>query len=141
MSQAPAEAPDHAFSCQLQVRWSDQDVNAHVNNAQFLTLTEEARVQATRAWTGAVPDARVVRAINISFDRSIHYGSPVDAQVWISRIGTTSFTFSHLLNQDGIRCAYIEAVVVTLDPETKQPKPLTDQLRAALVPQLADAIA
>lgn len=137
MSHTPAEAPEGAFSCQLQVRWSDQDVNAHVNNSRILTLTEEARVQATRAWTGAVPDARVVRAMNVSFDHPIHYGLPLDARVWVSRIGTTSFTFSHLLSQDDVPCAYVEAVVVTVDPTTGRPKPLTDQLRTALEPQLA----
>lgn len=137
MSHTPAEAPEGAFSCQLQVRWSDQDVNAHVNNSRILTLTEEARVQATRAWTGAVPDARVVRAMNVSFDHPIHYGLPLDARVWVSRIGTTSFTFSHLLSQDNVPCVYVEAVVVTVDPTTGRPKPLTDQLRTALEPQLA----
>lgn len=133
----PTEVPEHAFTCELQVRWSDQDVNEHVNNSRILTLTEEARVQATKAWTGAVPDARVVRALNVSFEHPIHYGPQLIAHVWISRIGTSSFTFSHTLSQDGVRCAYIEATVVTIDPETKQSRPLSDQLRAALLPQLA----
>ena len=132
-------APENAFTCEVHVRWSDQDVNAHVNNSRVLTLTEEARVQATRAWTGAVPDARVVRALNVSFEHPIHYGIPLIAKVWISRIGGTSFTFSHLLTQDGVRCAYVEAVMVALNSETGRPKPLTDHLRAALMPHLVEA--
>ena len=135
-----ADAPDNAFTCELQVRWSDQDVNEHVNNSRILTLTEEARVQATKAWTGVVPDARVVRALNVSFEHPVHYGPALIADVWISRIGTTSFTFSHLLSQDGVRCAYIEATVVTIDPETKQSRPLSEQLREALLPQLVETV-
>jgi acyl-CoA thioester hydrolase len=134
------EVPENAFVCELQVRWSDQDVNEHVNNSRILTLTEEARVQATKAWTGAVPDARVVRALNVSFEHPIHYGPQLFAHVWISRIGTSSFTFSHTLSQNGVRCAHIEATVVTIDPDTKQSTPLSAHLRSALLPQLEESV-
>ena len=54
------------FETEIQVRWSDEDRYGHVNNARLLTLTEEARVRATRAWSGVTPGRdvhRVVRAM------------------------------------------------------------------------------
>ncbi len=136
-----ADAPDNAFTCELQVRWSDQDVNEHVNNSRILTLTEEARVRAMRGWAGVVSDAFVVRALNVSFDYPIHYGPALVADVWVSRIGTTSFTVSHLLSQHGVRCAYVEATVVTIDRETKLSRPLSDHMRESLLPHLIKAAA
>src|SRR5699024_1295251 len=58
-----ADAPQNAFRCELQLRWSDQDLLGHVNNARTVTLAEEARVRADTAWfdDAAKVGSRVVR--------------------------------------------------------------------------------
>ncbi|WP_120003305.1 acyl-CoA thioesterase [Nesterenkonia muleiensis] len=130
-----SQSPENYFECTIQTRWSDQDLNGHVNNAKVLTLAEEARVQASNAWSGAAPDGsqpRVVRSMNIVFDRAIHYGKNVQARVWVSRIGNTSFRLCHELLQEGQRCAFVESVLVLMDPSTNRPTPLTEQQRAEL---------
>lgn len=41
-----APARPEPYECDLPVRWSDQDVNGHVNNARVVTLLEELRIAA-----------------------------------------------------------------------------------------------
>lgn len=123
------------FTTEIGVRWSDQDLNGHVNNAHAITLMEEACVRATLAWTGTSPTPKtphVVRTINADYDRELSY-APVTARVWVSRLGRTSYTVTHELYQDGERCVHGDAVIVNLDPETRRPAPLTDDERALLV--------
>ncbi|WP_420098454.1 acyl-CoA thioesterase [Corynebacterium sp.] len=125
------------FTVDLEFRWSDQDLNGHVNNARAITQMEEARIRATTAWLGTafsrpgVTSLRVVRALDAVFDREMSYG-PVTGRVWISRIGRTSYTVGHELHQGGRRCAHGEAVIVVLDPTTRLPTPVTDDMRECL---------
>lgn len=44
--------PPVAFQTPITIRWSDQDINGHVNNARALTLVEEARIKASDHWAG-----------------------------------------------------------------------------------------
>ncbi|NLZ57310.1 MAG: acyl-CoA thioesterase [Corynebacterium sp.] len=134
-----SRAPENCFTTVLDVRWSDQDLNGHVNNAQVLTLVEEARVRAVLSWSGTSPDPttpRVVRALNTLYDDELLYGSLL-ARVWISRIGTTSYTVCHELFQENRPCVYAEAVIVVLDRETRSPTPISTELRAQLEPHQA----
>ncbi|MGO1193210.1 MAG: acyl-CoA thioesterase [Nesterenkonia sp.] len=136
-----ADAPQNAFHCELQLRWSDQDLLGHVNNARTVTLAEEARVRADTAWFGdaAKVGSRVVRTQRIDFDAPIHYGPPVQAAVWVSRIGRTSFTLIHDLWQQGHRCALIEAVMVDVDAQTGRPVPISDEDRSLLEAHASEA--
>lgn len=132
-----SRAPENCFTTTLDVRWSDQDLNGHVNNAQVITLAEEARVRAVLNWSGTSPGPatpRVVRAVNTLYDEELMYGS-VLARVWISRIGTTSYTVCHELVQEDRPCVYSESVIVVLDPDTRRPTAIPPQLRAQLEQQ------
>lgn len=131
-SGAQAPAP---FETEIQIRWSDEDRYGHVNNARLLTLTEEARVRATLAWSGATPGRgihRVVRAMEVQYEAPVFYGPELTARVWITRIGKSSYTLRHELWQDGRRRVLCDAVFVHVDPETGRSVPVTDDERAAL---------
>ncbi|MDO5492979.1 MAG: thioesterase family protein [Nesterenkonia sp.] len=123
------------FTCGLQVRWSDQDLNGHVNNARLMTLIEEVRLRAMVAW-GAEPPGpsgpRVVRALDVTFDREVHFGEDVLGRAWITSIGRTSFTVRHELLQGGVLCLRSDAVIVNLSADDGRPTPMTDSLRAVL---------
>ncbi|GAA4838983.1 acyl-CoA thioesterase [Garicola koreensis] len=136
-----ADAPQYAFRCELQLRWSDQDLLGHVNNARTVTLAEEARVRADTAWfdDAAKVGSRVVRTQRIDFEAPIRYGPSLYASVWVARIGRTSFTLVHDLWQQGHRCALIEAVMVEVDPETGRPVPISDEDRELLEAHAADS--
>ncbi len=111
----------------LALRWSDQDINGHVNNVQILTLLEEARIRATQLWTATTPGEtgprRIIRAMTADFNREVHYGLETTVWVWIPRIGTSSFVIGHLLVQEAQPCVYLEATMVVVDRETGQPIP------------------
>ncbi|MEU5839810.1 thioesterase family protein [Streptomyces diacarni] len=119
----------------VSVRWSDQDANGHVNNARILTLVEEGRIQAGNHWWGTTPDEsspRVVRAMNVDFRNAVHYGPDTTMDVWISRIGTTSYTVSHELFQQGHCCVSAQVVIVILDRDTRMPLALPETIRETL---------
>lgn len=131
-AQAQEPAP---FETEIQVRWSDEDRYGHVNNARLLTLTEEARVRATRAWSGATPGRdvhRVVRAMEVQYEAPVVYGPELRAKVWITRIGKSSYTLRHELWQDGRRRVLCDAVFVHVDPGTGRSVAVTEDERAAL---------
>lgn len=127
------------FVRELELRWSDQDANGHVNNARAITLIEEARVRAFLHWTGTSPNGtrpRVVRSLTVDFRRPLHYGPPLWAHVWISRIGTSSYTVHHELHQHDQPCVSAETAIVQLGAETQKPEPLDDRMRQALATAL-----
>lgn len=131
-----AEIRTVATPVEIPLRWSDQDVNGHVNNARILTLIEEARIQAVEQWTATTPDGtdykRMVRVLNTSFEREVRYGPGTTVWVWIPRIGNTSYVVGHLLVQDDQPCVYAEATIVVIDAETGKPQSHDDTYRTEL---------
>lgn len=114
-----------ATSIELQVRWSDQDTNGHVNNARIVTLFEEARIRAREKWRGGAAELLegklLVRAQTTSFDREVHYGPDTTVLVWIPRVGNSSYVVGHLLVQDDQPCVYMEVTMVVVDAQTRKP--------------------
>lgn len=130
-----SKAVSRAVEVPLDIRWSDQDVNGHVNSVKSITLIEEARVRAGVKWAGNVPSRevpRVVRSLNVEFLREVHYGSEIKGLVWISRVGTTSYTVSHELIQDGQVAVFADAPVVVLDRDTRKPATIDPEFRDRL---------
>lgn len=138
-----SRAPENAYRCSLQIRWSDQDLNRHVNNAKVLTLVEEARARAGRVWSGSNPDGgggdpRVLRSLRTEFHSPLQYEEDIsgdtmlDARVWVKSIGHTSYTVCHELLQKDQPCVYAEAVLVMLDKATLKPTPISEPIRARL---------
>ncbi|GAA1746797.1 MULTISPECIES: acyl-CoA thioesterase [Micrococcales] len=135
MSQPDPTVVGVPFECELHLRWSDQDANGHVNNARVITLLEEARITAYLTWIGTTPDGerpRVVRSLQAEYHRAMHYGHPLSAKVWISRIGSSSFTVHHELHQQGQLCVSGDTGIVQLTADHSRSDPLHDNLRQAL---------
>lgn len=126
----------YATPIDIQLRWSDQDVNGHINNARIVTATEEARVRAVQQWTATTPDGtgykRLVRALNASFDLEVHYGPETTIWVWVPRIGDTSYVVGHLLVQNDQPCVYTEITIVAIDIATGRPKRHDEDYRKEL---------
>ncbi len=129
-----SNAPHHAMSFKIELRWSDQDLLGHVNNAKIMTLVEEARIRALtqiqqRAnWEGSLD--MVLRTAHTEFLRPVQYEGSVTVNVWISRIGNSSFVLQHELVQHGTICVTVEATVVVFDAEQEVSAPIPDQIRA-----------
>jgi acyl-CoA thioester hydrolase len=122
----------------LELRWSDQDLMGHVNNARAVTLAEEARIRFQVHVEGLDPVAeseavggRVVARQVIEYHRPAHYGIPLEMRVGVLRIGNKSFTLRHQGVQDERPVFTVDAVMVVVTPDGSS-RPLTDAERAGL---------
>lgn len=122
----------------LELRWSDQDLLGHVNNARVVTLAEEARVRFQMHLDGPEAAAestavggRVVARQVIDYHRSAHYGMPLEVRVGVVRVGNSSFTLRHQGVQEDTPVFTVDAVMVVVTPDGSS-RPLTDAERAGL---------
>jgi acyl-CoA thioester hydrolase len=131
-----SQAPPHALEIPIELRWSDQDLLGHVNNAKLMTLAEEARIRSLERLRRQLrlegPLDMVLRTTQTDFLRPVMYEDAIKVLVWISRIGNTSYVMQHELIQNGEVCVSVEAVVVMFDSQQQAPMPLPDEVRAAL---------
>lgn len=133
----PAANTGVPITVTLPVRWSDQDINHHVNNARVVALIEEARITAIMRWLGeeGTPDParpRVVVSLSLDYLRPISHGPELTAQVWVTKVGHSSYTVAYELIQNGHVAARARTVLVQIDPATGRPVPLSPTIRTAL---------
>lgn len=120
------------YSFEIQLRWSDQDVLGHVNNARVVTLAEEGRVRFARDHEEMdSPGGRVVARQEIDYHAPTHYGHPLTLQVGVLKVGTTSYTLRQRGIQQGRPVFTVDTVMVNIDDDGAS-RPLADRERAAL---------
>lgn len=133
-------AAEHAVaSVPIHVRWHDLDAFNHVNNASFLVLLEEARLQWLRTvpgeWFGehAMP---VMAAINLQYLKPITWPAEIDVVLTCERLGATSVTLGNrVVERSDHACIYADGniVMVWIDPATGKSVPLPEAIRKACV--------
>ncbi|MGJ9405872.1 acyl-CoA thioesterase [Nesterenkonia aurantiaca] len=121
----------------LPVRWSDQDLNGHVNNARVVTLIEEARISAITSWLGedGIPDParpRVVVSLTVDYLRPLDHGPELTARVWVAALGRSSYTVDYELVQYDEIAVRARTVLVQTDPASGRSAPLTERLSRTL---------
>lgn len=82
----------------LSVRWRDLDAFNHVNNSQYLSFLEEARLHWMTALPGQGLDgdvAPVVAAATLNYRRPIGWPAQVMIELFVERLGNTSVTVGH----------------------------------------------
>lgn len=139
---APAAAavqavPKPLFKADIAVRWRDLDAFNHVNNSNYLTYLEEARLQ----WLSHVPGAwfddhamPVMAAVQLNYRRPIEWPAQLHVQLDCERIGNSSMTIAHRLvdaADAGILYCDGHVVMVWMDPATGKPVPLPQAIREA----------
>lgn len=116
----------------LQVRWGDLDGFGHVNNAAYLTFVQEARVDFTiyareRKNQSPILFDMVVARAEVDYIAPIYQaGVNAHVEVWVHRIGNSSFGLSYEIHVDGQVVAKARTVQVTVDMHTKESRPLSD---------------
>jgi acyl-CoA thioester hydrolase len=132
----------HRYLCSL--RWSDMDAFGHVNNTTFFTYLEEARVDLLFVHAGeAIARERLSSGIVVA-RHEIDYKAPlvfrpepVPIDVWVSRLGNSSFELRYeILDDDGPVYAEAATVLVPFDVGAARPRRVSDEERAALEPFL-----
>lgn len=121
----------------VNVRMSDLDVFGHVNNARFLTFTEEARrvlltsppMDTTRMGQGGVILARI----------TVDFHAPVVPPEWavtvrtaVTQIGRSSVGLRHTIHHGTTHAATLTVVVVAFDHTALTTRLLDAEERTAL---------
>jgi acyl-CoA thioester hydrolase len=123
------------FVAPIGVRWRDLDAFNHVNNANYLTYLEEARLQ----WLQHVPgwfnehSMPVLAASEVNYRRPIEWPAQLNVQLFCERLGNSSITLAHRIVDANDDALYSDGkvVLVWMDPATGKPVPLPPSIRDA----------
>jgi acyl-CoA thioester hydrolase len=130
----PPQESDFPFWTEEKVRISDTDHNGHVNNVSIGAYCEAGRGEILRAagvGEGSGGRFRMALArVAIDYRREIHWPGPVRIGTRVVRMGTSSVVVAQGLFKDGVLFATAESVMVILDPATRRPMPMPEELRA-----------
>jgi len=108
----PARYP---FSCDIQTRFGDLDVNMHVNNVALAGILEDARVRfhAASGYHDAIENmTSMVVSIGIEYLGQGYHPAPLQVHVAASDIGRTSYAVCQLVTQDRRTVAFARATFV-----------------------------
>jgi acyl-CoA thioester hydrolase len=129
------ETPPILFRMPLDLRWRDLDALNHVNNANFMTYVEEARIRwfesAGDDWLSGAR-APLLAAVQMNYRIPIPYPGQVFIELMTERVGNTSLTLSHrIVSEGGSLYADGHSVLVWIEVASGRPVPLPDAVRAA----------
>ena len=135
MSGGDARAP--LFRMPIALRWRDLDAFDHVNNANFLTYLEEARIRWFASWDGEWVNeaiAPLLAAVQLNYRLPIPYPAEVAVELFAERVGTTSVTIGHrIVSGDGATLyADGHVVMVWIDRASGRPAPLPASVLGAI---------
>ena len=124
------------------LRFSDTDLNGHVNNAAFAVFCESGRVNLLRGTLGPTRERGayfVIAKLVVEYRAELLFPGRVRSGTWIRSVGRTSFGFGQvILDGDGRLAATSEAVTVSMSGETRRPMPLGDATRALVLSMLRE---
>ena len=135
MQQDSAVAP--LFVASLEVRWRDLDAFNHVNNANYLTYLEEARLQwlrQVRDWFNA-QSMPVLAASELNYRQPIEWPAQLQVHLYCERLGNSSLTLGHrIVDAADASRLYCDGrvVLVWMNPATGKPVPLPPTIREAV---------
>ena len=119
----------------IELRWRDLDAFNHVNNSNFMTYLEEARIR----WFDTVGEAWVtdetaplLAAVQMNYKVPIPYPSKIVVELLVDRLGNSSVTIGHrIVSEDGATLhADGHVVMVWIDRRTGRSTALPESVRA-----------
>jgi acyl-CoA thioester hydrolase len=120
----------------ITVRWRDLDAYNHVNNANFLTYLEEARL----VWLSGIDGdwktsefSPVLAASEVNFRGQIEWPGELVVEVHCEKLGNSSLTLSHRITSADGEKLFSDAriVMVWIEPDSGRPVPLPVAVRRA----------
>ncbi|HEX7817022.1 thioesterase family protein [Dyella sp.] len=124
------------IDARISVRWRDLDAFNHVNNSNYLTYLEEARLQ----WLQQLPGqwmsdegAPVMAASELNYRRPIAWPAQLSVQLFCEKLGNTSMVVGHrIVDADDAERVYCDGrvVMVWMNPKTGKSTPLPTVVRA-----------
>ena len=139
-------AGDFAHQHPIETRLADTDAMGHVNNANYLTYVEIARIAYYEQVTGnALPigvhgaeEGMILAEIRMTYRSPAFYGETLTIETRVERIGRTSFGMVHRMTAPASRygparlIAVADSTLVSYDYREECPIPVPDEWRAAM---------
>ena len=125
------------FVASIEVRWRDLDAFNHVNNANYLTYLEEARLQwlrQVRDWFNA-ESMPVLAASELNYRQPIEWPAQLQVHLYCERLGNSSLTLGHrIVDAADASRLYCDGrvVLVWMNPASGKPVPLPPTIREAV---------
>jgi YbgC/YbaW family acyl-CoA thioester hydrolase len=119
----------------IQTRWTDFDALSHITHAAYPVYLDEARDSYLASTVGSFTDwPCVVAHVSIDYRKEIRYPAPeVLVRTRVSEVGRTSVTFEQeVLDPDGEVSATARSVMVAWDPDTREPREISETERTEL---------
>jgi acyl-CoA thioester hydrolase len=130
------------FRMPIALRWRDLDAFNHVNNSNFMTYLEEARIR----WFESLDEdwvtdtmAPLLAAVQMNYRVPIPYPAEVVVELFADRVGNSSVTIGHAIaSADGTTLhADGHGVMVWVERASGRPTPLPAAVRRAASGELA----
>lgn len=128
---------DFAHHFRIETRWSDADMLGHINNANFFTFDESARLDYFGGMFGADPKfwkdyGLILASIGCDFLSQLHHPASLDVGFRISKIGRSSMqTVGGIFHGDKL-VAVTRGVVVWFSYVNQTPLPVPEDVRARI---------
>lgn len=143
----PRDLPgDFACRHEIVVRFADTDAMGHVNNANYMTYCEIARVAFYEEVSGhplpvgvhGADEGMILAEARVTYRAPAYYGETLIVETRATRIGRTSFTLEHRLTAPNSRygdarlIAVADSILVIYDYRAERPIPMPADLVAAM---------
>ena len=124
------------FRLPIALRWRDLDAFNHVNNSNFMTYLEEARIR----WFESLGEqwvtdatAPLLAAVQMNYRVPIPYPAEVIVELFADRVGNSSVTIGHAIASADGATLYADGhvVMVWVDRASGRPTPLPGIVRRA----------
>ncbi|HLX33661.1 MAG TPA: thioesterase family protein [Candidatus Limnocylindrales bacterium] len=139
-------AGDFAHRHRIIVRLADTDAMGHVNNANYLTYVEIARIAYYESvirkplplGVHGAEEGMILAEIRMTYRSPAFYGEALTIETRVERIGTTSFAMVHRITAPKSRygparlVAIADSVLVSYDYQAERPIPVPPDWRAAM---------
>ncbi|GGC04179.1 hypothetical protein GCM10011494_23310 [Novosphingobium endophyticum] len=126
----PARYP---FSCTIETRFSDLDVNMHINHVALAGMVEDGRVRFHQKIGYSdllVNQSSMVANLQVDFLGEGQYPAAIAVHSAVGEVGRTSHRIINLVTQDGRLIALAQTTIVAVGPDG--PSPLPDRFRQAI---------
>lgn len=134
MRERPPQPDQLPWHTDHDLRFSDIDRQGHISNGIFDRLMESSRVLLMDRVMAASGhrDTIVLGRVEIDFLGEMHWPGKVVAAVGVERLGSSSITLRQALFMEGTGKAACRSIVVSIDPDSRRPRPMSEELRAEL---------
>jgi acyl-CoA thioester hydrolase len=140
--------PEGAFSTLQRVRFGDLDAMQHMNNVEFLRFFETARIEYIGTIAPAhTPTSRaafgfIFAECHIAYRAPAFFGDEIRTYIWPAELKRSSLKLGFEMRAEGSDRVVADGwgTLVGYDYEAGEPRPIPDELRERIEPQMLDRV-